>query len=145
MEEVKFEKLVGSIGTSIQKARKAIETQTVELYFQEYEASGDNSDTYAPVTRRIQMPANIAPGSNGKIIEVPLTALHNHNTLVLDSVDINLKFVASEKDGELYLGIKPLNEPEEVRTDYSEMSLHFKKADASEGIARLTDQAVKLL
>lgn len=39
-----------------------------------------------------------APGAKSKVIEVPLTALHNHNVTVLDSVDIKLKFVASEEN-----------------------------------------------
>lgn len=145
MKEVKLEKLVESIGVSIQKAQKAIESQTVDLYFQEYQAAEDQPDRYAPVTRQIQLPTNNALNAKEKIVEVPLTALYNHNAIMLDSVDIQLKFVASEKDGELYLDVQSNHEPDETRTDYSEMSLHFKKADSSEGIARLTDQTVKLL
>ncbi len=145
MKEVKFEELVTSIGMSIENARKTIENQAVELYFQEYKKSDNQSEVYVPLNRRIDMPVSTTPGAKSKIMDIPLTALHNHNTTVLDSVDIRLKFVASERDGELYVAIKSCQEPEEIRNDYSEMSLHFKNVDVSEGMARLTDQTVKLL
>lgn len=144
MKEVKFETLVTSIGSSLQKARKKIETDNTDLYFQEYHKPDSCEAVYAPVTRKISIPSGGAAGKE-RIIEVPLTALQNHSNLMLDSVDINLKFTASEKNGELYVGIKSDGESDDVHADYSEMSLHFKKGDASEGIARLTDQTVKLL
>lgn len=144
MQEVKFETLVASIGISLQKARKIIENENTDLYFEGYHKPENSGAAYTPITRPISIPAGNAAGRE-RIIEVPLTALENHSNLMLDSVDINLKFTASEKDGELYIGIKSDRESDEAQNDYSEMSLHFKKADASEGIARLTDQAVKLL
>ncbi len=141
MQEVKFETLVTSIGISLQNAQKTIENQNTTLYFQDYEVQDEN--VYTPVTRRISMPGS--DPANAGIIDVPLTALQNHSSLMLDSVDINLKFVAGERNGDLCLGIKSAHEPDELQNEYSEMSLHFKKADTSEGIARLTDKAIKQL
>lgn len=140
--EVKLEELLVSIGDSVQKARRALEDEAMELYFRGYQR--EDGDTYVPIRRKISLPITGAPGTSSKLLEVPVTALYHHNSMALDTVDIRLNFIpVQEKEG-LTLELQPQSQGE-PGLSCSQLSLCFKREETPEGMARVNDHSVKIL
>lgn len=143
MKEVRFEELLISMGESVQKASKMIERNAVSLYFDDYEPYNDNS--YKPKTKSVYLPVSAEKNAQLRNIKVPLTALCNHNSMSLSSINIKLKFIPIIRDTELFLDIKKMEEEGIEKCDYSEMELCFKNESASEGMARVNENSTKIL
>lgn len=142
--EMKFQDLLTAIGASVQQARQVIEDSAVELYFQGYEKKEGDPPVYAPIQRQIQLPGS-GSSHSGKIVGVPITTLYHHNAMSLDSVDVKLKFLPSERDGDLWIEVKPRQETETAEFPYSELSLSFKSQASPEGMARVDGNFIKIL
>lgn len=140
--ELKFSDLLHSISESVQQAGKAIEQQAAELYFNDFEVEADGK-AYQPIVRMVMIPDCSRADLPAKKLEVPMTVLCHHNTMALEAVDIKLKFIPSQKDGELYLTVTP--DPDACAKEYSEVSLSYQSREMPEGIARVNQQYIKTL
>ncbi len=136
--------LIERIGVSVQHANAMIEQTAVAAYLgQGYEVKKEDGkgEEYIPVSYALRIPT--AEGE--KQVNVPVTALMHHNSLKLEQVDIKLKFLIEEGDGEdLVVSVKPL---EDVKDSFSmsELSLQFKSAPPAEGTARVNNRHVQTL
>jgi hypothetical protein len=168
MPELGMEKLFAAIGSAMNEAQYAVEEGALIRYLRHFQAplkaggarqtggDGDFDDAITPKMQNIDIPNPDGSGVSRRL-RVPLVTLYNHSTLELDQVKLRMKVSTSvDKDsGDLRVEIGPLKaaanpaadgEAQESKEDgLHEIELTFKRKDASEGIARVTQEAVKLL
>lgn len=143
--DLSLSQIISSVGTSVQKASHNLEKTAVELYFEGGYRRSDNN-VHIPLTEMISLPSNLNAGSEERVLEVPLTALYNHNTMTLSKVDVNMHVKPYEKNGDIFYGLGPNNNmdaPEDK--EYTELSLSFAISEPPEGMARLNQESTNLL
>lgn len=145
--------LLASIGGAIKDAQMALETVHLEHYLRHFDQdSDDKGPILRPKTVRIAVPA---AGGEPRTIDVPVVALVRHHALSLDKVTVKLAVTTSvEKDtGRIRAALGPLpksapvddGEAKAGQPTHQEIELVFRREDSPEGLARLSEEATKLL
>ena len=89
---------------------------------------------YAPSTIKIDI--------NKKIYDIPVTVLLHNTSMRLEQVDLKLKFHVSEENGEVMVDCANANSDDAT---LSEMTLQFKNAPTTEGMARISENYINKL
>jgi len=170
MPELKLEDLFSAIGGAMYQAQQAVKENELNGYWRYFEpakvsnaqvsnednAAAENAQTDAvmPIMRQIVIPSPDGKGSLREM-QVPVVSLVNHNAFNLEQVKVRMRVTASvdENSGDLMVGIGPLRRktddedgsPANSAGTEQEIELVFKREEASEGIARITQEATKLL
>ena len=170
MAEVNLSDLFSSISLAMTDAQEAVTRSTLNRYWNYFRQAGDlrggsalanelPEDALVPLTRKVVIPRADEKGVL-KEMNVPLVTLVHHNTFALDQVTLKMRVSASvdEAGGSLKVSLMPLarrnendavsdgaNAAGRVEEPGQEIELVFKREAPSEGISRITTEAVKLL
>lgn len=144
---IALSKLMKDIGTAVQNANAAIEERAVDVYlnqgYRRGKEMGEDGGTsfYTPVTYTLGLPA----GGGNKKLEVPATALMHHSTLQLEQVNVKLRFLIEESDGEeVEVKVKSEGDDSDMYS-VSELSMQFRTAPPAEGTARVENHHLRAL
>ena len=152
MADLDLLSLLSAIGGAIKDAQRTLETVHLEHYLQHFEQKEDDAGPFLqPKTIRLAVPQ---PNGENRMMEVPLVALVRHHALSLEQVTVRLAVGADVDKGtgriRATLGPAPKPPPEDADgkaapQSRQEIELVFKRDDTPEGLARLSDEAVKLI
>lgn len=144
---IPLSKLLEGIGNAVQNANLAIEQYAAAEYLKQGyaemkdEQKTDGDRLYEPITYML----NISTASGKRKIQVPATVLMHHSSLQLEQVDVKLRFVMEGGDeSEIEVKIKEAENREETGL-VSELSMQFKTAPLSEGMARIENRHIQML
>ena len=153
MAELSFKDLFTTIGRAIQDAQQAIELHSYNNYWQYFSAATPandlpTEDIMQPKIKKVILPGSGSDGVNRE----PVVALVNHAPMSLEEVKVKLKVkTITPAANQLQLDLGALTAADDVSTDADKqddaniIELTFKKAQPTEGIARITQEAVKIL
>ena len=156
MAELSFKDLFTTIGRAIQDAQQAIELHSYNNYWQYFSAATPandlpTEDIMQPKIKKVILPGSGSDGVNREML-VPVVALVNHAPMSLEEVKVKLKVkTITPAANQLQLDLGALTAADDVSTDADKqddaniIELTFKKAQPTEGIARITQEAVKIL
>ncbi|WP_455654521.1 DUF2589 domain-containing protein [Phascolarctobacterium sp.] len=156
MAELSFKDLFTTIGQAIQDAQQAIELHSYNNYWQYFSSVTPTNDLptediVQPTIKKILLPGSGSDGGKRELL-VPVVALVNHAPMSLEEVKVKLKVkTVTPAANQLQLSLGALTAADEANTDTDKqddaniIELTFKKAPPTEGIARITQEAVKIL
>jgi hypothetical protein len=139
---------IKSIGIAIRSAQEETERYSLEAYknwFVEGETE-DGEATLKPKTITVSLPKNDGTYAEK---EIPIIALLNHHSLILDETRIKMSLIARWDDHEKSLVVesgpipKEGGESDSRSLDRCEVELIFKGSSSGEGIARYVDKFIR--
>lgn len=144
---IMLSKLMEAIGDAVQNANAAIEQHAATVYLaQGYAESKESTEqsvgkSYDPITYMLNIP--VAGGK--KKMQVPATVLMHHSSLQLEQVDIKLRFILEQSEGEEVL-VKVKDAGTTGEADMvSKLAMQFKTAPPTEGTARIENRHIQTL
>lgn len=138
-----IDNLIGTIGTAVFEAHKAIENHSIVDFFQNYFDKRENVngiESFQPKMIEVEV-----PGLNGerKKVGIPVAVMVNHGHLNIDSVKLNLNInVVEDADNSFAVSTQATGGDGKKA---GEMEILFKYSDTVEGIARIETQLNSLL
>jgi hypothetical protein len=173
MPELKLEKLFAAIGSAMYEAQLAVKEIELAGYWRYFAPASMPEDDpsqerdsilgaqssevpLTPIMRRVVIPYPDGKGVQREL-QVPLVSLVHHNAFNLDQVKLRMKVSASvdEDSGKLRVGVGSLKNRQSMNENdvaveglgetEHEIELIFKREAPSEGVARITQEATKLL
>ncbi|GHV08555.1 hypothetical protein FACS1894217_11200 [Clostridia bacterium] len=133
--------LINKIGLSVQNAGSIIEKAAADLYLARGYAPGTDEHEFTPIMYSLTLPSNDGSSDGSKKINVPVTALVHNTSLLLDEVEVRLKFrvAGTDKGGNLAVNVTSFL----TKSTVSELTLRFKNSPSPEGMAKLGDKHIK--
>ncbi|MCY1013934.1 DUF2589 domain-containing protein [Nannocystis pusilla] len=158
-----LDELLATISGGIGDTLRAVEDHALTRYLDFFEA-GPTVDGETPlVPKTVSLPVPAADGSY-QLRKIPIVALVNHNSLQIDELKLKFRLEldeAASQDGpvKILARLAPMRSyaapaSRAGRTgrarrtpadSFAEVEVHFKRGEASEGIARLAAHYHKLL
>ncbi|GHV34512.1 hypothetical protein FACS18949_10710 [Clostridia bacterium] len=133
--------LINKIGLSVQNAGSIIEKAAADLYLARGYTSGTDEHEFIPIMYSLTLPSNDGSSDGSKKINVPVTALVHNTSLLLDEVEVRLKFrvAGTDKGGNLAVNVTSFL----TKSTVSELTLRFKNSPSPEGMAKIGDKYIK--
>ena len=149
--EQNLDEVIKAISIAIKEAQGAIDVYSLQQFtglFKKAYGEENENKYYRPVT--ITLPVPKSDGSyEGR--EIPLAALLPQHSLKLDEVKVKMSVVArwSEEEKKTKVEIGPLKQQAEenlkCQPGQHEIEMTFKRAESSEGIARVSQSLIKTI
>ncbi len=137
-----------ALAGSLVSARKVLRDQHVADVVDHWELVPNTEGLRKAKAIRLQVVPDQEDGRLGKALDVPTAALVQHNSLVLDSLTVDLECTVTGFDAHAPGGKGRIA----IRLDNSgeggvpmRLNLQFKYTDAPEGVARIGDFAVRCM
>ena len=136
---------IKSIGIAIRSAQEETERYSLEAYKNWFveEETGDGDIRLKPRTIMVSLPKNDGTYAEK---EIPIIALLNHHSLILDETRIKMSLISRWDDQEQKVVDEsgPLgNEGDGKSLDRCEVELIFKGSSSGEGVARYVDKFIR--
>ena len=134
---VKLETLLTSIAASVQSSQAAIQQNAYDNfmhYFQKNTPTSDNAhpeQTHFPVITHFNLPDS----PENADIAVPAVALVNHDSLVLENINVVLNVSGVSNGKNFMVNTEPMNDTQEL--EHHQITLEFKHKEPTEGISRI--------
>ncbi|MDO5558491.1 MAG: DUF2589 domain-containing protein [Oscillospiraceae bacterium] len=136
-----LEDLISSVSSSVRQAQSSVEKNNVKQYVDTYFKKLKDSDgSLTPVTKAFKIKS-----SDSSKIDVPLVSLVNHSTVTLDQVNIKMNVIMSVNSSNQIEAALTASSDNCETNMASEIELIYKQKDPAEGLARVTQETLKLI
>lgn len=152
MADLDLFKLLTAVGSAVKEAQLELETSHLGHYLRHFEQVEDeNGPVLKPKMVRIEVPQ---PGGGVKLLSVPVVALVRHHALSLEQVTVRLAVTPAidAETGHIRAALAPqaklptdAPDAQDAKPPRQEIELVFKRDDTPEGLARLSDEATRLI
>lgn len=126
--------LLGQLSQSICYANQIMEKTSLQQYMDQGYAKRENN--YQPVTFSLSL------NRESEQYDIPVTALMHNSSMKLEQVEVKLKFLLEEQNGQIMVECRGDKASE---GKLSEMTLSFHNTPASEGAGKITDHHLKTI
>lgn len=126
--------LLGQLSQSICYANQIMEKTSLQQYMDQGYARRENN--YQPVTFSLSL------NRESEQYDIPVTALMHNSSMKLEQVEVKLKFLLEEQNGQIMVECRGDKASE---GKLSEMTLSFHNTPASEGVGKITDHHLKTI
>lgn len=126
--------LLGQLSQSICYANQIMEKTSLQQYMGQGYAKRENN--YQPVTFSLSL------NRESEQYDIPVTALMHNSSMKLEQVEVKLKFLLEEQNGQIMVECRGDKASE---GKLSEMTLSFHNTPASEGVGKITDHHLKTI